>query len=101
MGKRLEDLTLEDAKGVMSHFGLVVPLNDELLRAGVALLNGQDIHSVADMIQHPESIQTLIGFVTRGVGSNIIDIVPEPVITTDMVHIPMLHMANPGWRLPS
>ncbi|UNI73407.1 hypothetical protein ER16_Small3 [Pseudomonas phage ER16] len=45
-----------------------VNVTDELMAAGLALLRGQNINTVADMIQTPESIGQLLAFVQRGIG---------------------------------
>ena len=99
MGKRLEELSVEDVRAVLDHFNIKVNVNDELLGAGIALMGGEDIHTVADMIQQPESIETLVRFITRNPRE------PEIVVSnitydTPSYGVPQLIVANPGWRLP-
>lgn len=60
--KRLKDLTLDDLRGVADVMGVELAITDELKEAGLALLQGKDIHTVADMIQSPESIAQLLQF---------------------------------------
>jgi len=64
-GARFEDLTLDDMKQVAEVLGIQVNVTDELKEAGVALMRGENIHSVADMIKSPESIQQLMEFLTQ------------------------------------
>lgn len=61
-GKRLEDVTTEELSKIAEILGIKVNVNDELKRAGMALLRGDDINTVADMIQSPESIQKIMLF---------------------------------------
>lgn len=64
-GARFEDLTLADMKQVAEVLGIQVNVTEELKEAGVALMRGENIHSVADMIKSPESIQQLMEFLTQ------------------------------------
>lgn len=109
MGKRLEDLVLSEIVDVMSAFNVKVDVNDELMEAGLALLRGQNIHSVADMIKSPDSIAQLLAFMQRGLG-----IAPDefgsfeytdPVLiqheALPQYDVPKALIApSPGWRLP-
>lgn len=61
-GKRLEDVTTEELNMIAEILGIKVNVNDELKRAGMALLRGDSIDTVADMIQSPESIQKIMLF---------------------------------------
>lgn len=60
--KRLEDVTTEELNMIAEILGIKVNVNDELKRAGMALLRGDSIDTVADMIQSPESIQKIMLF---------------------------------------
>lgn len=60
--KRLEDVTTEELGKVAEILGIKVNVSDELKRAGMALLRGDSIDTVADMIQSPESIQKIMLF---------------------------------------
>jgi len=62
LGKRLEDLTSDDLVKVKKVFNINVDLTDELRDAGFALLKGDSIDKVSDLIQKPESVQKLLGF---------------------------------------
>lgn len=66
-GKRLEDLTMSDLQKVSNTMGLEVKITDELQQAALGLLQGKDIHTVADMIQSPDSVAQLINLL-RGHG---------------------------------
>lgn len=61
-GKRLEDITTEELSKIAEILGIKVNVDDELVRAGMALLRGDNIDTVADMIQSPESIQKIMLF---------------------------------------
>lgn len=60
LDKQITDLTPADIDGVLGALGVQVNVTDELRAAGLALLQGRDIDSVADMIQSPESVQQLV-----------------------------------------
>lgn len=64
--RTLNSLSVTEVQGLANSFGLQIDLTDDLKRAGVALLQEQDIDTVADMIQKPESIQQLLGFLDGG-----------------------------------
>lgn len=60
--KRLEDVTEGELAQVAAILGIRIDINEELKKAGMALLRGENIHTVADMIQSPESIQKIMLF---------------------------------------
>lgn len=60
--KRLEDITEEELGQVAGILGIRVDINEELKKAGMALLKGDKIDTVADMIKSPESIQKIMLF---------------------------------------
>lgn len=105
MGKRLEDLDVATVQDIASSLGKEVSLNEELLSAGVALLAGDNIHTVADMIKSPESLQALMGFIARGLNIN------KPPLEAEQTKLDVLadegssyfsspvYTAAPGWRL--
>lgn len=115
-GARFEDLTLDDMKQVAKTLGIQVNVTDELKEAGVALMRGENIHSVADMIKSPESIQQLMEFLTqygredRIAEAELIDMyegdfgfpevqqssVPERVQPANV----LISSSLTGWRLP-
>lgn len=117
-GRRLDDLTLADLRQVAGALGIQADVTDELKEAGLALLKGNDIHSVADMIKSPESISQLVNFLsTRGIeggramaevdamydpNSGIYDIeTPVSVEETESVtNSRLISHAAVGWRLP-
>lgn len=68
LDKRLEDLSVADAARVIRIFDENADVEEEILAAGVALLAGEDIHTVADMIQTPQALATIVDFVGRGLG---------------------------------
>lgn len=65
LDKRITDLTTDDIDGVLGALGVQVNITEELRSAGLALLQGHDINSVADMIQSPESVQQLVALVMK------------------------------------
>lgn len=58
--KKLTDLSLDDLNSVCDIFGLKVKLTEELKLAALGLLQGQDLSTVADVVQSPESVQQLV-----------------------------------------
>lgn len=68
-GRRLDELTMLDFRRVADTFGIKVDLTEELKLAGLALMQGQNINTVADMIQSPQSVAQLMNFL-RGQGVN-------------------------------
>lgn len=58
--KRPEELTDADLTAVLAQFAPGVGLTDELKSAALALMKGEDIHTVSDLIQKPESIKRLV-----------------------------------------
>lgn len=77
-GKRLEDLTLAELNDVREVMGVEVHVTDELKTAGLALLKGQNLDTVADLIQSPDSVKQLIAFLRGGVTA-----LANPVGTAD------------------
>lgn len=69
MSKKLEELTLDDLSLVQKTVGIEIELNAELVQAGVALLQGENIHSVADLVKSPAAIQQLIQFFHGGMSA--------------------------------
>ena len=67
--RRLESLTREELGGLAKAFGINVPVTEELRVAGLELLKGKSLDSVADMIQSPESVAQIVTFLTGGVKS--------------------------------
>lgn len=67
--KKLHELTLTDLKLVGTTLGFNVDVTPELKLAAIQLLAGQDINSVADLIQKPETIQQLITFIHGGISA--------------------------------
>lgn len=65
VGKDLSDLTLPDLELAAAVFDIEVVATEELRNAALALLQGKNIHSVADLIQSPESVQQLISMFRR------------------------------------
>lgn len=65
-GKKLIDLSLEDLQVAADTLNVRVSVTDEIKAAALALLQGQNIDSVADLVQSPESVQQLISFFKRG-----------------------------------
>lgn len=67
--KRFEELTLEDLQLVGTVLDLNVEVTPELKQAAFELLAGNNIHSVSELIQSPESIQQLITFFQGGISA--------------------------------
>lgn len=67
LSRQVESLSDEEVAEVAESFGVRVELTDELREAGLALLRGQDISTVADMIKKPESVGQLVSFLKGGV----------------------------------
>lgn len=65
LGKSVADLTLADLQKVVSVLKLNIDVTDELRSAGLALLKGENIDKVADLIQSPESVQKLLSVFTQ------------------------------------
>lgn len=121
MGKRLEDLVVSEIVDVLSAFKVNVNVTDELMEAGLALLRGQDINTVADMVKSPDSIVQLLAFMQRGLGIapdefdsfhyTSPSLIEHDVVDTQVIDVrreelmiepprASLVTANPGWRLP-
>jgi len=64
VSKTLDELTGPDFKLIATTLGLKVELTDELKTAAMAMLKGQDINTVADLIQKPDSVKQLLEFVS-------------------------------------
>lgn len=60
LSKNVSDLTIDDLNSVRDAMKLDVVVTPELRDAGIALLQGKNINSVADMIKSPDSIQQLM-----------------------------------------
>lgn len=60
LSKSVDDLTIDDLAKVRDVLKLDVAVTPELRDAGIALLKGENIHSVADMIKSPDSVQKLM-----------------------------------------
>jgi hypothetical protein len=60
LGKKVEDLSLDDLSKVAKVMKLDIDVTDELRDAGLALLKGENIEKVADLIQSPDSVQKLL-----------------------------------------
>lgn len=69
MSKKLDELTPNDLLLVQKTFGLEVDVSPELIEAGVALLRGENIHSVSDLVKSPAAIQQLIQFFHGGISA--------------------------------
>lgn len=68
MSKGLSELSQSDLELAASTFDIQVVVTEELRNAALALLQGQNIHSVAELIQSPESVQQLISMFRRSKG---------------------------------
>lgn len=77
--KKLDELTLTDLKLVGTTLGLEVEITPELQAAAFKLLAGENIHSVSDLVQNPESIQQLITFIHGGISA----LAPSATISGD------------------
>lgn len=100
LDKRLEDLTVADAARVIRIFDENAEVEEEILAAGVALLAGEDIHTVADMIQTPKALATIVDFVGRGLGLKETAVV-APGVEHDGSHVALTEdLGRPivGWR---
>lgn len=64
--KRLDELSVEELKGVQTVLGVEADVTEELKAAALALFQGKNLNTVADMIQSPESIKQLVLFLKRG-----------------------------------
>lgn len=64
LGKKLDDLTLDDFALIKKTLKVDVEMTDELRSAGIAMLKGEGVNSAADLIQKPESIQKILAFFT-------------------------------------
>lgn len=57
-GKQLEDLSIADLTNIATMFGYDIQrLTPELRQAALLAPRGENIHSVADVIQSPESVK--------------------------------------------
>lgn len=65
LGKRIEDLSLDDLTKVRDALNLKVDVTPELRDAGIALLKGENIDDVSDMIKSPEAVQKLMSLFAR------------------------------------
>lgn len=97
--KKLTDLTLEDISGVVSMFGIEVSVTEELQAAALGLLQGKDIHTVADMIQSPESVTMMVEFIRKGLSPTYDQPLDIETSYVDLTPPTQLMTAPPGWRL--
>lgn len=67
-GRTLRSLTATEIGMMVKGLGLNIHITDELKAAGMALLAGQSIDTVADLINDPESIHQLVSLFQNGVG---------------------------------
>lgn len=58
--RKLDDLTVDDFAKIKDGLGVDIDLHPEIINAGVALMQGQNINTVADLIQSPAAIQSLL-----------------------------------------
>lgn len=63
MGKKLNDVSLEDMDTVFKAMNINAIPTDELRLAALELLRGRDIHEVSDLIKSPESLTVLGNFI--------------------------------------
>lgn len=79
MDRRLEDLTLDELRGIKDILGLKVNVTQELKDAAMELLAGKDLDTVSDMIKSPESVQQLVLFLKGGLsGVADADVIDHP-----------------------
>lgn len=60
LGKDVDQLSVEDIAAISKTLNINIPITEELRTAGIALLKGENIHKVADLIKSPDSIQKLL-----------------------------------------
>lgn len=65
LSKRIDDLTLVDLGKIRDQFNLDVEVTEEMRAAGIAILKGEGIDKVADAIQSPEAIQSLLSMFSK------------------------------------
>lgn len=63
LSKRIHDLTLGDLQLATDTFDVGITMTEELKSGVLALLQGANIDSVADLIKSPQSLQQLLSFV--------------------------------------
>lgn len=65
MSKTIADLTLEDLMSIKTALKIeTLPLTPELKEAATRLLAGENIDTVANLIQSPESVKRLMDLLT-------------------------------------
>lgn len=69
LNRKLDSLSTDEVREIGQAIGLKVTVTEELKDAALALLKGKSLDTVADMIQHPESIQQLVLFMKGGIQS--------------------------------
>lgn len=119
-GYRLEDLQMSDFRKIAEVLNIKVDITDELKEAGLAMLRGENIHTVADMIKSPQSLQQLVLFIQGrtqrevyaeaeviALMSGDIGIDQDPAYVSQNPVSFQQHQASPiisnplvGWRLP-
>lgn len=67
LGRRLDDLSIEELGDIGRTLGIQLDVTDELKQAGLALLQGKSIDTVAELVQSPESVAQLVAFLKGGV----------------------------------
>lgn len=60
LGKKIEDLSLDDLNKIKKVLKLDITLTPELRDAGIEMLRSENIDTAADLIKTPESIQKLL-----------------------------------------
>lgn len=78
LGMSANQLTPKHVVRIADAFGVVIPFNDEVVQAFIAMLKGHNIHQVSDLIQSPESVGEIVAFI-RG-GFNGVSNLKEPEI---------------------
>lgn len=61
-----KDLSVDHLNDIARALNADIPVTEELKVATVAFLQGQDINSVCDLIQSPESVRDVIEFLRGG-----------------------------------
>lgn len=66
MNRKLSSLTVPELAGVRDALGLKFTVNEEIRDAAMALLQGQPLDTVADLIKSPEAVAELVAFLEGG-----------------------------------
>jgi hypothetical protein len=64
--KKANQLTKEDIQAIGGAFNMAIPFTDEIQTAFISWLKGNDIDSVCDLIQNPESVLQIVQFFKGG-----------------------------------